>query len=107
VLLLLRQQPAHGYQLVRRFESLGITGHNQGRVYRALKRLGEMGFVSSAWETPPIGPARRVFEILPAGTCALDRVIPTLRSYDHPTNDPVSALVMALAGDSGTAAARW
>lgn len=96
VLLMLRQRPAHGYGLVRQLEALGITRHNRGRVYRALRWLEEMGFVDQAWETPRVGPARRIYEVLPAGACALDRAIPSLGMHAPSPDDLVANLVVTM-----------
>jgi PadR family transcriptional regulator, regulatory protein PadR len=64
------------------FDIMDATGLTSGTVYPALERLEELGFVRSKWENEAAAhrdgrPARRYFEITPAGsramTDALDR----------------------------------
>lgn len=69
LLQMLSEAPAHGYGLLQRLSSLGVTGPS--RVYRALKQLEKTGLVACTWEMPPAGPARRVYSVSPAGAIAL------------------------------------
>jgi len=68
LLLLLREQPAHGYELLERLRAFGFDGSDPGGLYRALRKLEEEGFVSSAWEPSESGPHRRIYEITRPGT---------------------------------------
>jgi poly-beta-hydroxybutyrate-responsive repressor len=67
LLLLLREQPAHGYDLVERVVALGIDRSDPGGVYRTLRRLEDEGRVRSAWKPSRVGPQRRIYEITRAG----------------------------------------
>src|ERR687894_394509 len=67
LLLLLREQPAHGYDLLERLLPLGFERNDPGRLYRALRSLEDDGFVRSAWEDSDAGPDRRVYELTRAG----------------------------------------
>ena len=67
VLLLLREQPAHGYDLLERLRPLGFTRDDPGRLYRALRTLEAEGLVRSAWEGSESGPDRRVYELTRGG----------------------------------------
>jgi len=67
LLLLLREQPAHGYELLERLRRLGFDGPDPGGVYRALRALEDEGRVHSAWEASEAGPDRRIYEITRAG----------------------------------------
>jgi len=67
ILLLLREQPAHGYDLLERLRALGFGRDDPGRLYRALRSLEDDGFVHSAWEGSAAGPDRRVYELTRAG----------------------------------------
>jgi poly-beta-hydroxybutyrate-responsive repressor len=67
VLLLLREQPAHGYDLLERLGALGFTRDDPGRLYRALRALEQEALVRSAWETSDAGPDRRIYELTRAG----------------------------------------
>jgi PadR family transcriptional regulator, regulatory protein PadR len=67
ILLLLREQPAHGYDLVERLRPLGFVRDDPGRLYRALRSLEASGLVHSAWEGSDSGPDRRVYELTRRG----------------------------------------
>ena len=73
LLLLLREQPAHGYQLLERLRPLGFTRDDPGRLYRALRALEHDGLVRSAWEPSSGGPDRRIYELTRRGTEELHR----------------------------------
>jgi len=67
ILLLLRESPAHGYDLLERAQAFGFTRSDPGGLYRALRALEDDGLVRSAWEPSPHGPDRRIYEITRAG----------------------------------------
>ena len=67
LLLLLLEQPAHGYELLERLRSLGPARDDPGALYRALRALEREGLVQSAWEASSGGPDRRVYELTRAG----------------------------------------
>jgi PadR family transcriptional regulator, regulatory protein PadR len=67
ILLLLREEPAHGYDLLERVRPLGFTRDDPGRLYRALRALEEEKLVRSAWEPSGTGPDRRIYELTKAG----------------------------------------
>jgi len=71
LLLLLREQPAHGYDLLERLRRLGFERHDPGRLYRALRTLETDGLVRSAWESSDSGPDRRIYELTRPGMEAL------------------------------------
>lgn len=71
ILLLVGERPSHGYDLIDRLRPLGFE-HDPSRIYRALRWLETAGLVRPTWHTPASGPARRVFEVTPAGCAALD-----------------------------------
>ncbi len=73
LLLLLREQPAHGYELLERLRPLGFAGDDPGGLYRALRALERDGLVHSAWEPSANGPARRIYELTRAGMEELHR----------------------------------
>jgi PadR family transcriptional regulator PadR len=62
LLLLLKEQPGHGYDLVERLKEFGFD-KDPGGVYRALRALERDGLLHSAWEASPAGPARRGYEL--------------------------------------------
>ncbi len=73
LLLLLREQPAHGYELLERLGPLGFAGDDPGGLYRALRALESDGLVHSAWEPSRSGPDRRIYELTRAGMEELHR----------------------------------
>ncbi|MDQ4130779.1 MAG: helix-turn-helix transcriptional regulator [Actinomycetota bacterium] len=67
VLLLLREERAHGYALLERLHAFGFNKSDPGGLYRALRALEEDGLVRSDWERSEEGPDRRIYEITRAG----------------------------------------
>jgi PadR family transcriptional regulator, regulatory protein PadR len=81
LLLLLRERPMHGYELLERLPEL--TGEevrvDVGNLYRVLRALEEEGIVSSEWSADLPGPAKRTYELTAAGRRLLDRWAEALR----------------------------
>lgn len=73
LLLLLREDPAHGYDLLERVQSLGFDGSDPGGLYRALRSLERENLVRSVWESSESGPDRRTYEITRQGMEELHR----------------------------------
>ncbi len=73
LLLLLRESPAHGYQLLERLDSFGLAPSDPGGLYRALRALEAEGLVRSAWEPSSTGPRRRIYQLRRAGMEELHR----------------------------------
>jgi PadR family transcriptional regulator len=73
LLLLLREQPAHGYDLLERLRPLGFSRDDPGGLYRALRALERDGLVRSAWEPSSTGPERRIYNLTRAGGLELHR----------------------------------
>ena len=73
LLLLLREQPGHGYDLLERLRAFGFTRADPGGLYRALWALADEGLVHAAWETSDAGPDRRIYELTRAGMEELHR----------------------------------
>src|SRR5215210_899766 len=71
ILLLLRESPAHGYDLLERLTTFGFVRSDPGGLYRALRALEREGLVHSAWEQSDAGPARRMYTLTRAGMEAL------------------------------------
>jgi PadR family transcriptional regulator, regulatory protein PadR len=67
LLLLLREQPAHGYDLLERLRPLGFARDDPGRLYRTLRALEREGLVRSAWQPSSEGPDRRIYRLTRAG----------------------------------------
>ncbi|MDP8988036.1 MAG: PadR family transcriptional regulator [Actinomycetota bacterium] len=81
ILLLLREQESHGYELMGRLAELGVeVPPTTGGLYRSLRTMAEEGLVSSYWSTPERGPARRVYAITELGEQQLEGSMPALAS---------------------------
>jgi PadR family transcriptional regulator PadR len=72
LLLLILDRPAHGYDLIERLAGLGATDVEPGHVYRVLRGLERDLSVTSRWETPGAGPARRRYELTAKGRVDLE-----------------------------------
>lgn len=71
LLLLLRERPDHGYELVTRLRPLHAGDGDAGGVYRALRAMERQGLVRSEWQTSDVGPARRTYYVTEAGVASL------------------------------------
>ena len=60
---------AHGYDLAEQANRLGLaeTVIDPAAIYRCLRMLEADGCVISTWDTSGSGPARRVYQLTPAG----------------------------------------
>ena len=73
LLLLLRERPAHGYDLLERLPELtGEARIEMGNLYRLLRALEEEELVSSEWDDSSPGPAKRRYALTPDGERLLD-----------------------------------
>jgi len=72
LLLLLREQPDHGYDLAARLRPMHDGDGDAGGVYRSLRGLEKQGLVRSEWQTSEMGPARRTYYITRDGIAYLD-----------------------------------
>jgi len=72
LLLLLHHGPAHGYTLLERLDEFGLGRLDPSVVYRALRDMEDMEWVTSAWdEEETQGPPRRVYHLAEQGDEAL------------------------------------
>ncbi|GAW91392.1 PadR family transcriptional regulator [Calderihabitans maritimus] len=69
LLLLLKDNPAHGYELMERLAELSYleVQPDPAVVYRHLRRLEVEGMVESRLEPGSGGPARKVYSLTPEG----------------------------------------
>jgi PadR family transcriptional regulator PadR len=73
LLLLLREHPAHGYELLERLGAFGFDRSDPGGLYRTLRGLENDGLVHSGWEKSTAGPDRRIYELTKSGGEELHR----------------------------------
>jgi PadR family transcriptional regulator PadR len=86
ILLLLRERPAHGYDLLERLPELtGEQRVEMGNLYRLLRGLEEEGLVTSEWDEDSAGPAKRRYAITEHGLHLLDHWVEALRSSQDRT----------------------
>lgn len=79
LLLLLSEQPSHGYDLLERLGRLGLHAIDPGGLYRALRAMEQEGLVVSRWEPSDVGPARRTYRTTDEGRDWLHAWAGTLR----------------------------
>jgi len=80
LLLLLRERPLHGYELIERLPEVAGEGRvDVGNLYRLLRALEAEGLVSSEWSAELPGPAKRTYELTDEGRRLLDRWAEALR----------------------------
>lgn len=87
LLLLVREAPSHGYDLLERLRALGFTRTDPGGLYRALRAMEQERLMRSVWETSDIGPARRTYELTDEGEDWLHAWAGTLRETTRVLND--------------------
>jgi poly-beta-hydroxybutyrate-responsive repressor len=67
LLLLIREQPSHGYDLLVRLDELGFRRGDPGWLYRTLRSMEREGLVESRWELSESGPSRRTYRVSEEG----------------------------------------
>jgi PadR family transcriptional regulator len=74
VLLLLAEQPVHGYELMGKLKEFGIghSGMDPSLLYRMLRLLERSGLAESSLDDSGSGPARKVYSLTPEGMEVLD-----------------------------------
>jgi PadR family transcriptional regulator, regulatory protein PadR len=88
LLLLLRERPAHGYDLLERLPELtGEQRVEMGNLYRLLRALEEEGLVSSDWDETSPGPAKRRYALTEHGAHLLDHWAEALRLSQERTSE--------------------
>ena len=83
-------EPLHGYIIVQRAANSPMFGGKKPDatgIYRALKRMEESGLVTSEWDTPEEGSAKRLFTLTDKGRQCLRRWIDALACYKETIED--------------------
>ena len=81
ILVVLADGSMHGYQVAERIRKMphfvdqkpDISG-----IYHLLKRMQQDGLLTSSWDTPQDGPARKFYQITPSGEECLHWWVNTL-----------------------------
>ncbi|NPV91296.1 MAG: PadR family transcriptional regulator [Firmicutes bacterium] len=75
ILLLLKTEPTHGYDLIQKLTDLGIEEEklDAGTVYRTLRGMEKEGLIESKWITEGPGPARRNYEVTTKATAEIGK----------------------------------
>ena len=79
VLLLLRESPVHGYELLEQLPDLTGERVDMGNLYRFLRLLESDGIVRSEWDDRAAGPSKRIYELTDEGRALLDQWASALR----------------------------
>lgn len=79
VLLLLRERPVHGYELLEQLPELTGERMDMGNLYRFLRLLETDEIVRSEWDDRAAGPSKRIYELTDEGRALLDQWASALR----------------------------
>ncbi len=86
ILLLLRDMPIHGYELMQKLTSLGFQALDQGNFYRTMRQLEKESYVHSEWDTSSSGPAKRLYSLTEMGEKYLQAYADELQRYQNMLN---------------------
>ncbi len=68
ILLALAEKPVHGSAIHSvLIERMGLAKPDSGAIYRTLQQLEQEGEVVFTWDTSGSGPAKKVYQLTPAG----------------------------------------
>lgn len=74
LLAFLKKRSLHGYGLLEKLESIGLSAINPSVIYRILRDYEDLGLVTSDWDNEKSqGPPRRVYTLTEDGKSALER----------------------------------
>ncbi len=72
LLVLLKQQPQHGYTLLASLEKMGMNPPHPSVIYRALREMEALEWITSDWDADEsLGPPRRTYSLTESGKGAL------------------------------------
>lgn len=74
VLLLLRERPSYGYELMTQLRDALATDTAEGTIYPLLRRLRDDGLVTSKWTEQSSGMPRKYYEITPLGRVVVQQM---------------------------------
>jgi DNA-binding PadR family transcriptional regulator len=81
LLLMLHRGDAHGYNLLNGLDEFGLNpeAHDPSMIYRALREMETVGWVTSYEGQESRGPQRRVYHLTPEGQRHLEIWVEDLR----------------------------
>jgi poly-beta-hydroxybutyrate-responsive repressor len=71
LLLLIAEEPSHGYDLLLRLGPLDLGDADLGGMYRVLRTMERSGLIRSRWEPSNAGPPRRTYRLTRKGERSL------------------------------------
>src|SRR4051812_2008646 len=82
ILMVLKDQPLHGYEIARRIEqdTAGVLQFTLASLYPLLYRMEKRGWTTAAWETTSSGVKRRCYRLTAAGR---KQLVQTRREWDR------------------------
>ncbi len=84
VLLVLRDNPGHGYELLVELQTLMPNERiDMGNLYRILRSLEQEGLVKSTWDEEAPGPAKRVYVITESGLRVLAQWVEAFKAIEQ------------------------
>jgi len=84
VLLVLRDSPGHGYELLEQLQTLMPSERiDMGNLYRILRSLEREGLVASTWHEDVPGPAKRIYVITQSGSRVLAQWVGAFKKTEH------------------------
>jgi poly-beta-hydroxybutyrate-responsive repressor len=84
VLLVLRDNPGHGYELLEHLQALMPAERiDMGNLYRILRALEREGLVDSTWDDEAPGPAKRIYVITQSGRRVLAQWVEAFRKIEQ------------------------
>lgn len=90
LLILIKENPRHGYTLLNDVEALGIMKLHPSVVYRILREMEELSWINSSWDAGQTqGPPRRNYHITPMG----ETVLLSWKKELEKTKDMISVLL--------------
>ena len=84
VLLVLRDRPGHGYELLEQLQTLMPEERiDMGNLYRILRSLEREGLVASTWDERAPGPAKRIYVLTPSGRRVLGQWVEAFKKIEQ------------------------
>lgn len=96
LLILLKEQPRHGYTLLSDLGDLGMSTLHPSVVYRTLREMEELEWIQAEWDTHQTqGPPRKTYRLTVQGEAALRN----WRIELDKTRELISALLQRIGND--------